>query len=252
MEYIDAHTHITNKDLELYLEDVKRAREAHVERAMLVATEEEEVALFEKLKDLAFFDFAYGLFPGDVHTDYLERLERLATRHRSFKFSALGEIGLDYHYDDSDKKLQKAAFIKQIELANELGLPVFIHTRDASKDTFDILKSHRPLYGCMMHCFSESKELAKEYVKLGFYISFSGTITFKNNRRGLESLKEVPLDRLLIETDAPYLSPVPKRGERNKMSHIVYTYERIAELKGVSLEELTRQVSANYARLYHR
>ena len=250
MELIDAHTHVTNDDLDLYLEDVQKAKDVGVKRAMLVFTQEEEVEFMEKLKGLDFFDFAYGLFPGDVLKDYNTRLKQVLEAHQKFKFKALGEIGLDYHYDDSEKDLQKEAFQKQIELADQLHLPVFIHTRDAAKDTFEILKATPPKYGCMMHCFSESRELAKEYIKLGFYISFSGTITFKNNRRGLESLEEVPLDRLLIETDAPYLSPSPKRGKRNEMAYILYTYERIAELKGVSVKELSKIVCDNYARLY--
>ncbi len=250
MELIDAHTHITSDDLKDYLEDVRRAKNAGVKRAMLVATEEKEVEQFKELKNLDFFDMAYGLFPGDVDINYKERLKEIKQSHESFNFKALGEIGLDYHYEGVAKDLQKEAFIAQIEMANELKKPVFIHTREASLDTLNILKAHTPKYGCMMHCFSESRELAKEYVKLGFYISFSGTITFKNNRRAKESVLEVPLDRLLIETDAPYLAPTPKRGQRNEMAYIAYTYQAIALELGIDLETLVKCVKENYERLY--
>ncbi|GFN36542.1 TatD family hydrolase [Tepidimicrobium xylanilyticum] len=168
------------------------------------------------------------------------------------KVVAIGEIGLDYYYDNSPRDIQREKFIEQLNLAKEVKLPVIIHSRDANKDTFDILKEAQDgtLRG-VMHCYSGSVEMAMEYLKLGFYISLAGPVTFKNARVAKEVAKAVPLDKLLIETDAPYLTPEPYRGKRNEPIYVRYVAGTIAELKGISFEEVAKQTSQNAKRLFN-
>ena len=250
MELIDAHTHITSDDLKDYLEDVRRAKNAGVKRAMLVATEEKEVEQFKKLKNLDFFDMAYGLFPGDVDINYKERLKEIKQSHESFNFKALGEIGLDYHYEWVAKDLQKEAFIKQINLANKYNLPIVIHTREAVMDTLEILKYHKVNKYGVFHCCPLNRELVKEALKLGFYISFAGPITFKNSKNASEIIEMVPLDKMLIETDSPYLSPEPNRGKRNDSRNVKYTAQKIADVKNMSLEEIAKITYENANKIF--
>lgn len=178
----------------------------------------------------------------------LDEIEKLA---RDEKTVAIGEIGLDYYYENSPKQLQKEYFIEQIRLAKKLDLPIVIHSREAVKDTLDIIKSEKSsnLRG-VMHCFSSSVEIAKEYVKLGFYIAIGGVVTFKNARVTKEVAKYVPLESLLIETDCPYLAPEPFRGKRNEPKYIKYTAEEIAKIKEVDLEEIAKITSANAKKLF--
>lgn len=168
------------------------------------------------------------------------------------KVVAIGEIGLDYYYDNSPRDIQREKFIEQLNLAKEVKLPVIIHSRDANKDTFDILKEAQDgtLRG-VMHCYSGSVEMAMEYLKLGFYISLAGPVTFKNARVAKEVAKAVPLDKLLIETDAPYLTPEPYRSKRNEPIYVRYVAGTIAELKGISFEEVAKQTSQNAKRLFN-
>ena len=164
------------------------------------------------------------------------------------KVVAVGEIGLDYHYDFSPRERQIEVFRAQIELANKLDLPVIIHDRDAHEDTLNILKELRPKG--VVHCFSGSVEMAKEIIKLGLYIGLGGAVTFKNARKPLEVAEHVPLDRLLLETDAPYMTPVPFRGKRCDSAHIAYTAEKIAEVKGMDVQELIDICNENAKSLF--
>lgn len=168
------------------------------------------------------------------------------------KVIAIGEIGLDYYYDNSPRDVQRKRFIEQLNLAKEVNLPVIIHSREANKDTFDILKEAQDgsLRG-VMHCFSGSVEMAMEYIKLGFYISLAGPVTFKNARVPKEVAKAVPLDKLMIETDAPYLTPEPYRGKRNEPIYVRYVAGTIAELKGLTFEEVAKQTAENTKRLFN-
>lgn len=165
------------------------------------------------------------------------------------KAVAVGEIGLDYHYDDgAPREVQKALFRSQIELAKKHDLPIIVHDRDAHSDTFDILKEYEPKG--VVHCYSGSAEMMKEIVKLGMYIGMTGVITFKNARKSVECISELPLDRLLIETDCPYLAPVPFRGKRCNSSMIIYTAEKIAEIKGITRLEVLSATRENANRLF--
>lgn len=150
------------------------------------------------------------------------------------KVVAVGEIGLDYHWDTEPREVQKKWFVRQLELAGELGLPVNIHSRDASEDTFQIVKEHGKGLKGIIHCFSGSKELALEYVKLGFHIGVGGVVTFKNGRKLKQVVEEVPLESIVLETDCPYLAPEPYRGRRNHSAYLKYVAEEIASLKGIT------------------
>lgn len=165
------------------------------------------------------------------------------------KVVALGEIGLDYYYENSPREVQKKWFDAQLTLAEELDLPVVIHTRDAMKDTLDILKNHPNNRG-IFHCYSGSPETLREILKMGWSISLGGVVTFKNARVAKEVAKEVPLDRLMLETDAPYLSPEPNRGKRNSALNIPYVAQMIAELKGITAQEVIRATDENAMRMF--
>lgn len=181
---------------------------------------------------------------GGLVPDYLDRLAEL---YRHPKVVAIGEIGLDYHWDIK-KPLQQRVFEEQLQLAGELDAPVVIHDREAHGDTMELLRKYRPKG--LMHCFSGSVEMLKEVMKLGLYISLGGTVTFKNARVPVEVAAAVPIDRLLLETDAPYLSPVPFRGRRNDSTHIAYTAERIAGIRGMDVQELLDITAENARRMY--
>jgi TatD DNase family protein len=198
------------------------------------------------------YDFVWasaGIHPHeakDAPPDYLERLVALLSRP---KVRALGEIGLDYHYDFSPRETQLAVFERQLELALELDMPVIIHDREAHADTLRLVKKHRP--PGVVHCYSGSAELARELLKLGLYIGFTGVVTFANARKTIEAARAVPLERLLIETDCPYMAPVPFRGKRCDSSMIAKTAEAIAAIKQTTLEELAAATDENARKLYN-
>ena len=187
------------------------------------------------------YDFIYSAV--GVHPEYAnivneEVIEELKNLTHYPKVRAIGEIGLDYFYEGNpSREIQKAAFRLQMKLAKELKLPVVIHDRDAHKDTLDILKEFPEVIG-VVHCFSGSVEFAKECLKLGYYIGFTGVITFKNAKKTAEVAKEVPMDRILVETDCPYMAPTPHRGKRNQSDYIQYIIEKISEIKGKTIEEI--------------
>lgn len=165
------------------------------------------------------------------------------------KVVAIGEIGLDYHYDFSPREAQKKAFAQQIELAIELDLPIVVHSREATMDTVTILRQYPGVRG-EMHCFSGSAQTAKELVAMGFYIAFGGSLTFKNARKTIEAAQAVPLERLLLETDCPYMTPVPLRGRRNQPAYVRYVAEKMAEIRGVDTEEIARLTLENAKRFF--
>jgi len=186
------------------------------------------------------YDFVYasvGVSPNDVE-DKLDLLPKLAAHP---KVVAIGEIGLDYYWNKENKELQKEIFMRQIEIANEIDLPIIVHTRDSEEDTIDILKNKRQCKNKgVFHCCLLNKEFVKEALKLDYYISFSGVITFKNSKNAEEIINMVPLERILIETDAPYLSPEPLRGKRNDSRNLRYVAQKIAEAKKMKTEEIAK------------
>lgn len=178
----------------------------------------------------------------------LAEIEKLA---QNKKVVAIGEIGLDYHWNSENKELQKQVFIKQIDLANKLDLPIVIHTRDAVMDTLDILKNIKPaIKPGIFHCCPLNIELVKEALKLDFYISFAGPVTFKNSKNAREICQMVPLEKMLIETDSPYLAPEPMRGTRNDSRNVKYIAEKIAEFKGIDVEEVALKTYGNAEQIF--
>lgn len=192
--------------------------------------------------------FASGFHPENLEGASLEDLKTIEKFAKNEKCVAIGEIGLDYHWMNSSKKEQKDFFEAQLELANKLDMPVIVHDREAHGDTLDILKQYKPKG--VLHCFSGSKEMAKEIIKLGMYIGLNGVVTFPNARKSLEVVKEIPLERLVLETDCPYLAPVPMRGKRNDSSYIPYTAEKIAQVLNIDAQELINITNENGKRLF--
>lgn len=249
IEYLDSHCHITCDRLyPRAAEILEHCRQQRVTQLLVICcTYEEWERAWELKKQHAGIRVAYGIYPCDTYhlqeTDY-HTLEALCQNKR---LDVMGEIGLDYHYDDTDKEKQQAALIRQLQIANSCRLPVSIHLRDATLDGLTILKQHCQV-PFVMHCFSGSVETALEFVKMGGYISFAGPLTFKNARSLPEVAKAVPADRILYETDSPYLTPVPHRGKENEPMYVVHTFEKLCELRQAEPEAFSRQLMENYQR----
>ena len=203
------------------------------------------------------YNFIYataGVSPNDIPQfeeelwKQLYEIKNLAKTNK--KVIAIGEIGLDYYWNTENKEIQKKAFIEQINIANELNLPIVIHTREAIMDTINILKENEAINKGVFHCCPQNRELIKEALKLGFYISFAGPITFKSSKNADEMINLVPNDRILIETDSPYLAPEPVRGTRNIPSNVKFVAKKIAEVKGISLEKIGEITSENAKRIF--
>lgn len=199
------------------------------------------------------FYAAVGVHPsevGDLTEDDMQALKQMTLENPKVK--AIGEIGLDYHLeDDPPRDVQKKWFIRQLELAQELGMPIIIHSRDAASDTMEILKDmDGGRNGGVIHCYSYSREQAREYIKMGFHIGVGGVVTFKNSRRLQEVVEDIPLEKIVLETDSPYMAPVPFRGTRNSALNIPYIAEKIAEIKGVPVQKVYDQTYANALKMY--
>lgn len=203
----------------------------------------------ELAKRYSYIYGAVGIHPetaGRLPGDWLDQLKAMLSEE---KIVAVGEIGLDYYYEDMcPKERQKEVFVAQLELAKELDLPVAVHDRDAHGDIMEILKLHKPRG--VMHCFSGSVEMAREIVKLGMYIGIGGVVTFKNARHAVEVVADTALERLVLETDAPYLSPEPYRGKRNDARNILFVAEKVAEIKQISKDEVLEKTYQNAKKLY--
>ncbi|WP_024622407.1 TatD family hydrolase [Metaclostridioides mangenotii] len=245
----DSHAHLNDERFDEDRDElIKSLRENNVDLVVNpgadIETSKSAVELSNK------YDFIYaavGVHPHDVSElddSAIETLREMVTKNN--KVVAIGEIGLDYYYDHSPREVQKEWFKKQILLANELKLPIIIHDRDAHADTFDIIKEYKSdEIGCVLHCYSGSVELAREYIKMGCYISIPGTVTFKNSRKVREVAREITLDKLFIETDSPYMAPEPHRGKRNDPSLVAFVADKIAQEKGISYEEVCERTKEN-------
>ncbi len=241
---IDTHAH-----LDMY-EDwdviIKNAKENGIKKIIIPAVETE---YFQKILDIAnSYEDVYcmmGIFPTEAknwHDGILDDIKEFA---KNKKVVSIGEIGLDYYWDKSFVDEQKDIFIKQVKLANELGLPIEIHDREAHKDVFDILVEYNKTSDVVFHCFSGSVEFARECLKQGWYIALGGVVTFKNAVKTKEVAKDVPLDRLMLETDSPYLTPVPFRGKENQPAYVRYVADEIAKLKGIDVKEVVEATTKN-------
>ncbi len=205
-----------------------------------------------QLKDA--YDFIYaavGIHPEDMGQMQEQDIEWLRELAVQSKVVAIGEIGLDYHYEDPTPDIQQHWFRRQLQLAREVKLPVIIHSRDAAQDTLDIMQElHAEELGGVIHCFSYSWEMAQIYLKMGYYLGIGGVVTFKNSKHLKKVVEQAPLDRLVLETDAPYLSPEPHRGTRNDSTNLQYVAAKIAELKDISVEEVIRVTEQNARDMY--
>ncbi|ALS24780.1 MULTISPECIES: TatD family hydrolase [Paenibacillus] len=245
---IDTHVHL---NVQAFDEDrhevIQRARENGISHMINVGFNRETIPSSIALAEQ--YDFIYstvGWHPTDAKDMTPDDLEWIESLCRHEKVVAIGEIGLDYYWDTSPKDVQARVFREQIRLARKLGMPIVIHNRDAHHDVVQILREEKAAeVGGVMHCYSGSWETAKMCLDMNFYISFGGPVTFKNAKQPKEVLEKVPLDRLLIETDAPYLAPHPYRGKRNESSYVRLVAETAAQIKGISLEELAGITSRN-------
>lgn len=253
---VDSHCHLDFNDFEEDFEEVlNRAKENGVTTILNAGNNinelEQQLELSEKYP---FIYTAVGVHPHNA-SEYKDiKAEDFIAQTRHKKVVGIGECGLDYYYDYSPKEEQVKVFVEQIRAAQQTGLPLIIHTRDADEDTIEILKEEykKAPFSGEIHCFSSSKKLAEFALSIGFYLSASGIITFNKSNDLRDIFAEVPLDRLLVETDAPFLAPIPMRGRRNEPSFVLHTAEKLAQIKDISLEELAQITSDNFFKLFRK
>lgn len=263
IEFFDSHAHYDdekfNEDREKIIEQIYQANVTKFISAGYNL--ESSIKGLELAHEKDYIYTTSGISPNDVKQttkqteEQIKQIKHLIEKelkNKNSKIVAIGEIGLDYYYNKENKDIQKYTFIEQIKLANENKLPIVIHTREAIIDTLDILKNVQPAqYKGVIHCCPLNKELVKEALKLGFYISFAGPVTFKNSRNATEIIQMVPLDKILIETDSPYLTPEPKRGTRNDSRNVKYIAEKIAQTKNTSIEEIANITYKNAMKIFN-
>lgn len=251
---IDSHAHLDDRRFDLDRDTlIKKLKNENIDIVINpgadLKTSIKAVELSKKYDNIY---AAVGIHPHDVKYIDENTIYELEKLSKNDKVIAIGEIGLDYYYDNSPRELQKKWFREQIKLAKKLNLPIIVHDRDAHKDTFDIIKEEQDgsLSG-VLHCYSGGVELAKEFIKLGFYISFAGPLTFKNAKTPKEVAKEIPIDKILIETDSPYLTPHPYRGKRNNPTYVYYVAEMLAQVKNMTFKEIAEITSSNTKNLFN-
>ena len=247
MRLFDTHAHLTDKrfdeDRDVLIDSLP---EQNVKLVVDVACGAEDAKQVAKLTEKYPFIYgAAGIHPHDAENATLEELDEIAALLKREKFVALGEIGLDYHYDFSPREVQRKWFVEQLDLAKQMDLPVSLHIREAFGDCMDILRAHKDGLRGVMHCYSGSLESAMECISLGLHIAFGGSMTFKNARKLADVAAQLPLERLLIETDCPYLTPEPFRGRRNDPSYVRVIAEKLAELRGCTVEEIAEATYQN-------
>ncbi len=255
MGLFDSHSHLNDEkfdeDREKTIDEIVKSGVTNfITAGYSVESSKKAIEIAKK------YDFIYttaGVSPNDIPQDEDELWKQLAEieniAKNNSKVLAIGEIGLDYYWNTENKELQKLAFIEQIKIANKLNLPIVIHTREAVMDTLQILKENKVKNTGIFHCCPQNRELIKEGLKLGFYISFAGPITFKNSKNAEEMINLVPNDRILIETDSPYLAPEPVRGTRNTPSNVKFVAQKIADVKGLTLENVEKITFENTKRI---
>lgn len=254
MELFDTHSHYNDEKFELDREKIiNQTYEAGITKFVCAGynleSSREAIELANK------YDFIYsicGISPNDLDDYNEENILAIKELAKSKKNVAIGEIGLDYYWNKENKTVQKQAFIEQINIANEFELPIVIHSRDAVQDTIDLLKENPVNKKGIFHCAQLNKYLIEEGLKLGFYISFAGPITFKNSKNAAEIVSLVPNDKILIETDSPYLAPEPVRGTRNDSRNVKYVAQKIAELKGLPVEEIAQITYQNAKNIFQK
>lgn len=252
MELFDSHAHYNDEkfqeDREKVLSQIYKSGVTKIVNAGYNL--ESSIQAIEIANKHEFIYATVGISPNDIEDYKEEHLKEIAKLAQNKKVVAIGEIGLDYYWNKENKDLQKEVFISQIEIANKLNLPIVIHTREAIYDTLEILKNNSCNKKGVFHCCPFNVDLVREGLKLGFYISFAGPTTFKNSKNASEIINMVPLDKMLIETDSPYLSPEPLRGKRNDSRNVIYIAQKIAEIKQISIEEIARATYENAKRIF--
>ena len=254
MKIFDTHAHYDDNAFDSDRDEVLRSLdengiEAVVNVGASIQTTKNTLQLIRK------YPFVYGA--AGVHPNETGELDDgladwLAHVAREEKIVAIGEIGLDYHWKEPEIPVQKRWFVRQLELARKVGLPVIIHSREAAKDTLDIMQAlHAEELGGVVHCYSYTKEMAREYLNMDFYFGIGGVITFKNSRKLKEAVEYIPLERILLETDSPYLAPEPNRGRRNSSLNLPHVAQEVARLKGVPYEEVVEVTRKNAEALFH-
>jgi TatD DNase family protein len=251
---VDSHCHL---DFDVFDEDrretIQRARDAGVLTMVTICT---RVTKFEEIRAIAETDdniwCSVGIHPHQVEEEPVATVEDLVSRATHHKVIAIGETGLDYYYDNSPRELQETSFRTHIAASRETGLPLIVHTRDADEDMADILEDEmgKGAFPGVLHCFSSGRRLAERALNIGFYISISGIVTFKNAQDLRDIVKDVPVERILVETDAPFLAPIPNRGKRNEPAFVTNTAAKVAELKGMDNQALSAASTENFFRLF--
>ncbi|MBY4677185.1 TatD family hydrolase [Marinobacterium arenosum] len=254
---IDSHCHLDRLDLTPYdgnLDALLRAaRDRGVSRMLCVSIDLPQFEqMYEAVSGYADVDLSVGVHPLHVEESPVtaEQLVELSKRQG---IVALGETGLDYYYQTDSKAAQQQCFVEHLKASRSTGLPLIVHTRDARDDTIALIREHGdPQVAGVLHCFTESWQMAEQALELGYYVSFSGIITFRNAEALREVVRQMPMERLLIETDAPYLAPVPHRGKKNEPQYVYEVAQLVAELKGLTLQQVADQTADNYRTLFHR
>ena len=258
MELFDTHSHYNDEKFDKDREQIiKETYEAGITKFVCagynIESSQKAIELSQK------YEFIYsicGISPNDIpQSDQelwkdIEKITKIIKENKTSKLVAIGEIGLDYYWNKENKELQTEAFIKQIDLANELNLPIVIHSRDASVDTINVIKEHTVKKAGIFHCCQFNQEMIKQALELGYYISFAGPVTFKNSKNASDIVKLVPLDRILIETDSPYLSPEPNRGKRNDSKNVKFIAQKIANFKEMPIDEIAKITYENALRIF--
>ena len=253
---IDSHCHLDYSNLFNQLDDiVKRAERNQVNYFLTICTTLESfkriIIIVEKYKNI------YGTFGIHPHeTKDFTNVDAkfiLDVKNKHKKIIGIGETGLDYYYNHSDKKIQKKSFIEHIGAASQLGIPLIVHSRNAEHDTYEILKSEKKNSDLkiLIHCFTGSKEFARKLIDIDCYISVSGIITFKNSNELTNTIATIPIERLLVETDSPYLTPLPFRGKSNEPAYIIHIVEKLSQIKGLSEKEVMKKTSDNFFKLFN-
>ena len=254
MEYIfDTHAHYDDEDFDADRYELLDSMKEHgvgtiVNIGASMRSCKTTLALAEKYP---FVYGALGVHPSDCGTMTEEDIQWIKANAANEKIVAIGEIGLDYYWDNVERDVQKKWFVRQLEIAKEIGLPVIIHSRDAAQDTLEIMKAeHKDTTGGVIHCFSYGVEMAREYLNMDYFIGVGGVLTFKNGKKLKEVVEYAPMDKLVLETDCPYLAPVPYRGKRNSSLYLTHVVEEMAAIKGMSVEEVIRVTAENAKKLY--
>lgn len=254
MRIFDTHAHYDDRAFTEDMDELLRnMHDKGVERIVNIGCSmNSSRKIAEMVKEYDFLYGTVGVHPNDVDNLTEQDMQVLIDLSKQDKILAIGEIGLDYHYDGIDKDSQKRWFVEQLNVAKQEKLPVVIHSRDAAKDTLDIMKAeHAGTTGGVIHCFSYGVEMAREYLNMGYYIGVGGVVTFKNGRKLKEVVEYTPLERIVLETDAPYLAPVPFRGKRNCSIYLQYVAEEIAAIKNVPVEQVYEMTFENAEKMYH-